>query len=137
MNVAMSGLYVAMSVLSVALSVVIVVVWIGRRRRARKSVETRPLEPYTPAQRMGIIGIVMFLLPVFVIVLLNLWKPLLIALTWVFDHVDLPPVVEAIVRAVVACCILTSSWMGTYLLCEYIWPQRRPRNEGRPGLPDG
>ena len=118
--------------ISLLLSIVLFLVWLFRRRVKLKEERTVKLEKsasYTTAQVFGIIGIFIFMLPIFYIVMSNLAKGALFLFFFLFGLIPFPKLIRSLLELIAGTGVNFMVFTGTYLLCEFIWPQKTPYKE--------
>lgn len=115
-----------MDILILPLALILFIIWIVRRRKKRiEEIKANRLikRPYTTNQIFGIVGILIFLLPIFWIVGVMLQKGLLFLFILLFGWIKLP----IILTTLKAIFIVSTSFLlfaCVYLVCELIWPKR-------------
>jgi Ca2+/Na+ antiporter len=115
--------------LSLLLSLILFLVWLFRRRvkiKEERAVELEKSGSYTTAQVFGIIGIFVFMLPIFYIVMSNLAKGVLFLLFFLFGLIPFPKLIRSLLEFIAGTSVNFIVLTGTYLLCEFIWPQKIP-----------
>jgi len=67
------------------------------------------------------IGICSFLMPIFMIVFLNLWKPIRFFMGWVLDSLNAPQQIVIPIGILSEIFALSTSFIGTFILCRHVW----------------
>jgi len=114
------------------LSTVIFLVWMFRRRakrRAEFAEKSGATGSYTTTQVLGIIGILVFIFPIFLSVMCYLGKGALLLFFFLLAFFPLPELIRSLVTGVFVCAVYIMIYSGTYILCEYIWPKRVPSED--------
>jgi hypothetical protein len=102
------------------------ILWLVRRRKKRREeILTNKLvkRPYTTIQIFGIIGILVFIVPIFWAVGVMLQKGLLLLFILFFSWIRLP-IIITILKEILVASTLFLLIAGVYLVCEFIWPNR-------------
>ena len=116
-----------MDLLIFLLAILFTIVWIIRRRKIRrKEIKAKNLEkrPYTTLQIFGIIGILVFILPIFWAVGAMLQKGLYILAILLFGWVELPKTISMIPKTIYFLSTMFLLFSGVYHVCEMMWPKR-------------
>jgi len=102
------------------------IVWIVRRRKKRReAIRANRLvkKPYATSQIFGIIGILVFILPIFWAVGVMLQKGLLFFFFLFFSWIRVPIIINTM-KTIFVFSNLFLLFAGVYLVCEFIWPNR-------------
>ena len=110
------------------LALLFFIAWIiWRRKIRRKKIKVNKLtlkKPYTTIQIFGIIGILLFILPIFWSVGVMLQKGLYLLIIFFIGWIGLPETVVMVIKTI----YFVSTWFclfsGVYLVCEMMWPKR-------------
>ena len=117
-----------MDLLFFPLGLLFFIAWIIRRRKIRKKkIEVNKLtlkKPYTTSQIFGIIGILIFILPIFLSVGSILQKGLYILVLLLFVLIEFPNTVAIILKTLYFVSTTFCLFSGVYLVCEMMWPKR-------------
>lgn len=100
--------------------------WIVRRRKnRRREIEAKKLEkrPYTTSQIFGIIGILIFILPIFWAVVVMLQKGLFLLFILLFGWIE-SQLVNIVIKTIFLVFTSFFMFLGVYLICELMWPKR-------------
>ena len=101
--------------------------WILQRRKKRKSVQNQNLKHqlyYSTTQIHGIVGILLFLLPIFFLVISNLLRGILFLSFFIFRFLHFPDSLVNFLMYILLPVSFFITIIGTYLICEFIWPQK-------------
>lgn len=95
-----------------------------RQIRKRRKVKTFPGTRYSISQKFGILGIIVILLPLFLVVILNLIRGGMLLFIIVLNLIPLP---ESAVNGLANFFQSFSVFFaitGTYYLCSILWPNK-------------
>ncbi len=131
----------ATGLISLSSAVILTVVWVIKRRRARAARADEAGQgadantgQYTTGQVLGIAGIILFLVPIFLAVALNLARGGLILFPFLFRAFHLPQPVETALLTLCSVAATFTALSLSYLLCEAVWPEKGvPRSKLDPG----
>ncbi len=115
-----------MDILILPFALTFFIVWIVRRRIKRnKDIKVNWLvkKPYATSQIFGIIGILVFMLPISWIVVVMLQKGLYILFILLFGWIKLQ-IIATIIKTLFFVSTTFLMFTGVYLVCEFIWPNR-------------
>ena len=115
-----------MDILIFPLALIFFIVWIVRRRKKRnEKIKANGLvkKPYTTSQIFGIIGILVFMLPISWIVVVMLQKGLYLLFILLFGWIKLQ-IISIILKTIFFVFTLFLMFAGVYFVCEFIWPKR-------------
>ena len=115
-----------MDILIFPLALIFFIVWIVRRRKKRnEEIKANGLvkKPYTTSQIFGIIGILVFMLPISWIVVVMLQKGLYLLFILLFGWIKLQ-IISIILKTIFFVFTLFLMFAGVYFVCEFIWPKR-------------
>ena len=115
-----------MDILIFPLALIFFIVWIVRRRKKRnEKIKANGLvkKPYTTSQIFGIIGILVFMLPISWIVVVMLQKGLYLLFILLFGWIKLQ-IISTILKTIFFVSTTFLMFTGVYLVCEFIWPNR-------------
>jgi len=108
------------------LALIFFIVWVVRRRiKRKKEIKTNRLvkRPYTTYQTLGILGILLFLLPIFWVVGVMLQKGLLLLFILLFGWIKIP-ILITLLKAIFFISTSFLLFVCVYLVCALIWPNR-------------
>ena len=97
-----------------------IIFWIKKRK---KTLDTTG--KYTATQILGILGIIVFLLPTFLLILFNLSRGILILVLFLFRLIHLP---EQLVSIIISCffgILFSLSFVSLFIVGRYIWPKKK------------
>ncbi len=98
--------------------------WIYKRHKMNKSyIENN--DRYTKLQLFGIAGIILFMFPISWIILAQLSKGLILLLFLFFGFLHLPDSISNILISFYQLISLFFIIIGSYLVCEIIWPKKQ------------
>lgn len=108
------------------LSFIFAIYWVIRRRRKikRETFNDESTLKYTKTQILGILGIVLFLMPIFLIVFSNLVRGVLILTLVFFRLIHIPELMISALIAVIVPFLYFLMLIGTYIVAEFIWPKK-------------
>lgn len=110
------------------LALLLFIAWIFWRRKIRKKkMKVNKLtfkKPYTAIQIFGIIGILLFIVPVFWSVGVMLQKGLYVLVILFFGWIELPVTAVMVIKTIYFVSTLFFLFSGVYLICEMMWPKR-------------
>jgi hypothetical protein len=115
-----------MDILILPLALTFFIVWIIRRRKKRKeTIKSNGLvkKTYTTSQIVGIIGILVFILPIFWVVGVMLQKGIHLLFILIFGWIKLPIFIIPL-KTIFFDSTLFLLFVFVYLVCEFIWPNR-------------
>ena len=115
-----------MSLPILLLALTFFIIWIVRRRKKRnEEINASGLvkKPYTTSQIFGIIGILVFMLPISWIVVVMLQKGLYLLFILFFGWIKLQ-IISTILKSIFFVSTFFLMFAGIYLVCEFIWPKR-------------
>ena len=96
--------------------------WIIQRRKKRKREQHK--SNYSAVQIFGIVGILLFLLPIFFLVISNLLRGILFISFLIFRFLHFPDILVNVLMYILLPVSFFIMIIGTYLICEFIWPQK-------------
>jgi hypothetical protein len=114
--------------LTFVLSIGVFLLWLIitlRRRRSACDIEVAQKPSYSVIHVLGMIGICLLLIPIFIIVLLNLWKPIRFLMGWVLYSLNAPQQIVIPIGILFEIFALSTSFIGTFILCRLIWGELR------------
>ena len=114
--------------LTFVLSIGVFLLWLIitlRRRRSACDNEVAQKPSYSGIHVLGMIGICLLLIPIFMIVLLNLWKPIRFLMGWVLYSLNAPQQIVIPIGILFEIFALSTSFIGTFILCRLIWGELR------------
>lgn len=114
--------------LTFVLSIGVFLLWLIitlRRRHAACDTAAAQKPSYSGIHVLGMIGICSFLMPIFMIVLLNLWKPIRFLMGWVLYSLNAPQQIVIPIWILFEIFALSTSFIGTFMLCQLIWGELR------------
>jgi hypothetical protein len=114
--------------LTFVLSIGVFLLWLIitlRRRRSACDIEVAQKPSYSVIHVLGMIGICLLLIPIFMIVLLNLWKPIRFLMGWVLYSLNAPQQIVIPIGILFEIFALATSFIGTFILCRLIWGELR------------
>ena len=102
-----------------------IILIVRRRKKRREEIWTNGLvkRPYTTSQIFGIIGILVFILPIFWAVGVMLQKGLLLLFILFFGWITIP-IINTILKSIFLVSTCFFLFAGVYLVCEFLWPNR-------------
>jgi len=109
------------------LTILFFITWIIRRRiirRKRIKVDKLEKRQYTTSQIFGIIGILIFILPIFYVVGVMLQKGLYVLYILLFGWVEFPNTVGMTIKTIFFVLTTFLLYTGVYVVCEMMWPNR-------------
>ena len=115
-----------MDILILPLALTFFIIWIVRRRKKRNAeIKANGLvkKPYTTSQIFGIIGILVFMLPISWIVVIMLQKGLYLLFILLFGWVKLAVIIIPM-KAIFFVSTTFLLFASVYLVCEFMWPKR-------------
>ena len=86
------------------------------------------IEPFTAYQKLAMIGIIIFMLPLLFMIVSNLGRGMLILFSFIFQALHFPTIVTTFLIYIVITCAFTFTLCVTYYLCELLWPKRVYKN---------
>ena len=91
-----------------------------------KKIKANQLEkrPYTTRQILGIVGILIFLLPIFWIIGVMLQKGLYLLFILLFGWIEFHNTVYLVIKTIFFVLTTFLLFLGVYLVCEMMWPKR-------------
>ena len=92
-----------------------------RRRHSACDTAAAQKPSYSGIHVLGMIGICSFLMPIFMIVFLNLWKPIRFLMGWVLDSLNAPQQIVIPIGILFKIFALSTSFIGTFILCRLVW----------------
>ena len=105
--------------------IVCFVVWLVRKWKQRPAkAKSRTLAPYTGIQLLGILGILFFLMPLFLVVLSNLFRAGAMLFAFILGFLPLPSAVESFLHGGMLSFIAICLIVGMSYLCKMLWPKR-------------
>ena len=116
-----------MDLLIFFLAILFTIVWIIRRRKIRREeIKAKNLEkrPYNTLQVFGMIGIIVFILPIFWAVGVMLQKGLYILAILLFGWIGLPNTISIIAKSIFFLSTYFLLFYGVFFVCEFMWPKR-------------
>ena len=114
--------------LTFVLSIGVFLLWLIitlRRRRSACDIEVAQKPSYSVIHVLGMIGICSFLMPIFMIVFLNLWKPIRFLMGWVLYSLNAPQQIVIPIGILFEIFALSTSFIGTFILCRLVWGELR------------
>jgi ABC-type Fe3+ transport system permease subunit len=113
--------------ISFALSICISVLWIVRRHKVRNREKSESLKKgsYSAGQIFGIICIILFLIPIFLVVFSNLIKGIMILILMLFQFVKLPEQINSLAVSIILPCLYSLMFLTIYILSVFIWPKKK------------
>ena len=115
--------------LSIILAIVAFIIWVIIHRIKLKSSNNEIRQSYTGLQILGMIGIVVFMAPLFFVIVSSVAQGCLFILFFLFSLVPFPEIVKLIFQFTTYSIMTFCIFSGTYYLCEKIWPKRSVLNE--------
>lgn len=110
--------------------------WIIKRRKKQKGLQDPQAlsqGSYSGAQKLGIVGLILFIIPVIFIfnsyIMMGIGTLLLI----IFRLISLPDIIVHGLMYVVVPMSYCVAIIGTYWICEFIWPQK---SESKNNIPE-
>jgi hypothetical protein len=110
------------AVISSALFFMVSIYWLIRRRIYLKRRRTRG--KYSKTQIFGIVGILLFLIPIFVIVLSNLVRGIMVLMLLAFSFLQLPNQFISVAISILIPGLYSLLFIGLYLIGEFVWPKK-------------
>ena len=107
-------------------TLVLFIVWIIRRRKKLKEeIKNNRLakKPYNTSQIFAIIGILVFLVPIFWVIGVMLQKGLIFLFILFFGWISSPTII-IVLKTIFLISTLFLLFTGVYLVCELVWPNR-------------
>ncbi len=113
-------------IICILFSVCASIFYISRRRKRikKESGLNVKLQPYSISQKFGILGIILFMLPIFLTLFLYLSKAILILFSFFFRMLHVPEILYTTFMYIVIAVGYSFIIIGAYLLCEIVWPKR-------------
>jgi len=118
--------------ISLISAVILTIVWVIKRRRTRAAKDDEAGQgadatggQYTTGQLLGIVGIILFLGPIFLAVSLNLARGGMILFAFLFKALHLPQPIETALLTLCSVAATFTALSFSYLLCEAVWPEKR------------
>jgi hypothetical protein len=105
-------------------SVALALVWILLRRARRKRNAVKKSGRYSWPQRLGIVGILLFMAPLLYSVANALSRGVMILWVFLLVWVHLPVWLSRPMETVLIFSLHSLSLMGVYWLCEMMWPEK-------------
>lgn len=102
-----------------------------RRRRSACDTAAAQKPSYSVIHVLSMISICSFFMLIFMIVLLNLWKPIRFLMGWVLYSLNAPQQIVIPIGILFDIFALSTSFIGTFILCRLVW--RELRTWGGPG----
>ena len=109
--------------LTFVLSIGFFLLWliISLRRRSACDTTAAQKPSYSGIQAPGMIGICSFLVPIFMIVFLNLWKPIRFLMRWALNSLNAPQQIVIPIGMLFEIFVLSTSFIGTFIVCRFVW----------------
>ncbi len=115
------------AMISWALFFILAIAWIIRRRiiRERQRSGLNANHRYTKTQIFGIAGIILFLMPIFLVIFSNLLRGLMISILIVFRALQLPEYIISVLASILVPFLYILMFVALYLFVEFVWPKRK------------
>lgn len=111
--------------IALLLSFILFIVWVIRRRIKIRALKNKDFKgSFSALQIFGIIGIIVFMLPLFFIVASYLARGVVFILFFLFSLFHFPETIKLIFQCITYTGMLFGTFAGTYYLCEKIWPKK-------------
>ncbi len=108
-----------------ALTTIISIIWLIRKNKRKGKQEITATEKYTTAQIFGMFGIIVFLLPIFLTVLFELTRGVLILLIFIFRVIHLPDQLLSVIISIIYGILFSLSLILLFPIGKYIWPKKK------------
>lgn len=109
----------------VPLSILLFLIWIYLRITKKLKIKSDLVtQPFKNTQFFGMAGIVVFIMPILLLVMLQINKLIPKLIIWIMYKIHIPELIIGIFYLLLYTAALWISFAATYILCEMVWPKR-------------
>ncbi len=108
---------------AIIFSIVLIFWWRSKRRNKIDSIQSINTK-YTGLQKLGMICIIVFLVPIFFLIFSYIAKGAVILFIFLFQLIRIPESVILPLLYIIYTATIIMALFGTYYTCEFIWPKK-------------